>query len=74
MYVGVSGALDFSHDVYKYPKLILSVLGALVEGPVVVKAADVVGPVEAFDALGHTLQVWTFCQLRHRGHCKDLQI
>lgn len=63
-----------SREVSRYPELIVSVLGALVEGAVIVKAAYVVGPVETFDSLGHTIQVRTFSQLGHWGHCKNLQV
>lgn len=58
----------------RYPELVLAVLGPLVEGPVVVESTDVVGAVEALDALGHAVQMGPLRQLRHRGHRKDLQI
>lgn len=66
--------LCVTHKVSKYPELIVPVFGALVKGAVVVKAAYVVGSVEAFDSLRHAIQVWPFGQLRHWGHCKDLQV
>lgn len=40
-----------------YPELVLSVLGSLVEGPVIVEAVDIVNAVEALDPLRHTLQL-----------------
>ena len=44
-----------------YPELILTVLGPLVERPVIVEAGDIVYAVETLDPLRHTLQ------LRHIG-------
>lgn len=48
-------------NVSTHPELVLAVLGPLVEGPVVVEAADVVYAVEALNPLRHALE------LRHIG-------
>lgn len=57
-----------------YPELVLTVLGPLVERPVVVETADVVYAVEALDPLRHALQLRHIGDVRHRGDRIDLQI
>lgn len=55
-------------------ELIISVFGSLVEGPVVSKAANVVDPVEALDAIGDSVHLEDADAVRHRCDGIDLKV
>ena len=55
-------------------ELIVSVFGSFVERSVVSKAADVVDPVEALDAVGDSVHLEDADAVRHRSHGVDLQV
>lgn len=55
-------------------ELIFSVFRALMEGPVISKASHVVDPVEALDAVRHTVQLEDVCTLRHWRDSVDLEV
>lgn len=57
---------------YLYLKLILLVLGALVEGSVVAELADVVDAVKALDAIRDTVHLQHVYIVWDGSHCIDL--
>ena len=55
-------------------ELVVSVLGAFMEGPIVSEAQHVVDPVEALDAVGDAVHLQHAQVVRHRRHSVDLQV